>query len=153
MGPAPFRRQAITWSNAAPVYWRISHWDRVTHICVSKLTIIGSDNGLVPGRRQAIIWSNAEILSIGPLGTNFDGSLIEIHGFSFKKIHFKMSSRIWGPFCLGPNMIYAKLGGDELTMLVVSWVNYKCICSCSNTFAYFIFLFVGFKHTFTVLQR
>ena len=27
---------------------------RVTHICVSKLTIIGSDNGLSPGRRQAI---------------------------------------------------------------------------------------------------
>ena len=27
------------------------HWGRVTHICVSKLTIIGSDNGLSPGRR------------------------------------------------------------------------------------------------------
>ena len=24
----------------------ITHWDRVTHICVNKLTIIGSDNGL-----------------------------------------------------------------------------------------------------------
>ena len=33
----------------------LSHWGRVTHICVSKLTIIGSDNGLLPGRRQAII--------------------------------------------------------------------------------------------------
>ena len=30
------------------------HWGRVTHICVSNLTIIGSDNGLSPGRRQAI---------------------------------------------------------------------------------------------------
>ena len=29
------------------------------HICVDKLTIIGSDNGLSPGRRQAIIWTNA----------------------------------------------------------------------------------------------
>ena len=28
---------------------------RVTHICVGKLTIIGSDNGFSPGRRQAII--------------------------------------------------------------------------------------------------
>ena len=28
---------------------------RVTHICVGKLNIIGSDNGLSPGRRQAII--------------------------------------------------------------------------------------------------
>ena len=41
------------------------------HICVSKQTIIGSDNGLSPGRRQAIIWTNAGILLIGTLGTNF----------------------------------------------------------------------------------
>ena len=34
----------------------------MTHICVSKLTIIGSDNGLAPGRRQAIIWTNDGIL-------------------------------------------------------------------------------------------
>ena len=32
---------------------------RVTHICVSNLIFIGSDNGLSPGRRQAIIWTNA----------------------------------------------------------------------------------------------
>ena len=31
----------------------------MTHICVSELTIIGSDNGLSPGRRQAILWNNA----------------------------------------------------------------------------------------------
>ena len=28
----------------------LTHWGRVTHICVGKLTIIGSDNGLAPGR-------------------------------------------------------------------------------------------------------
>ena len=28
---------------------------RVTYICVSKIIIIGSDNGLSPGRHQAII--------------------------------------------------------------------------------------------------
>ena len=33
----------------------ITHWSRVTHICVSKLTTIGSYNGLSPGRRQAIV--------------------------------------------------------------------------------------------------
>ena len=41
-----------------------------TNVCVSKLTNIGSDNGLLPGRRQAIICTNAGILLIGPLGTN-----------------------------------------------------------------------------------
>ena len=40
----------------------ITHRGRVTHICVSKLTIIGSDNGLLPGR-QAIIWTNAGIFN------------------------------------------------------------------------------------------
>ena len=43
------------------------HWDWVKHLCVSKVTIIGSDNGLSPGRRQAIIWTNVGILLIGPL--------------------------------------------------------------------------------------
>ena len=43
----------------------LTHWGRVTHICVNILTIIGSDNGLSPGRRQAIIWTNAGILLIG----------------------------------------------------------------------------------------
>ena len=45
----------------------LTHWGRVTHICIGNLTIIGSDNGLSPGRRQVIIWTNAGILSIGPL--------------------------------------------------------------------------------------
>ena len=40
-------------------------------MCVSKQTIIDSDNGLSPGRRQAIIWTNAGILLIETLGTNF----------------------------------------------------------------------------------
>ena len=47
-----------------------THWGRVTHICVNKLTVIGSDNGLSPGRRQAIIWASAGILLIRTLGTN-----------------------------------------------------------------------------------
>ena len=76
----------------------ITHWGRVTHICVSNLTINGSDNGLSPGRRQAIIWTNAGILLIGPLGTNFNEIFIEINTFSFKKIHLKMSSAKWRPF-------------------------------------------------------
>ena len=44
----------------------LTHRGRVTHICVSDLIIIGSDNGLSPGRRQAIIRTNAGILLIRP---------------------------------------------------------------------------------------
>ena len=83
----------------------MSQWDRVTHICISKLTIIGSDNGLPPSRHQAIIWTNAGILLIRPLGANFSEILIEIYTFSFKKMHLKMSSGKWQPFCLGHNVL------------------------------------------------
>ena len=37
---------------------------------------------------------------IGPLGTNFSEILIKIETFSFRKIHLKMSSGKWRPFCL-----------------------------------------------------
>ena len=37
----------------------LTHWGRVTDICVGNLTIIGSYNGLSLGRRQALIWTNA----------------------------------------------------------------------------------------------
>ena len=75
------------------------------HICIGNLNIIGSDNGLSPGRRQAIIWTNAGILLIGPLGTNFSEFWIVINTFSFSKMHLKMSSAKWRPFCLGLNVL------------------------------------------------
>ena len=84
---------------------QLTHWGRVTHICVSKLTTIGSDNGLSPGPCQAIIWTNAGILLIGPLGTNFSEILIVIEIFSFKKMHLKISSAKWRPFCFGLNVL------------------------------------------------
>ena len=93
--------QIILWA----VWKGLTHWGRVTHICVGYLTIIGLDNGLAPDRRQAITWTNVGILLIGPLGTNFSEMLIEIHTFSFKKIHLKMSSGKWRPFCLGLNVL------------------------------------------------
>ena len=65
----------------------------MTHACVSKLTIIGSDNGLSPDRRQTIIWTNdGMILSIRNLGTNLSEILSKIHTFSFTKMHLQMSS-------------------------------------------------------------
>ena len=83
----------------------LTHWGRVTHICVGKLAIIVSDNGLSPGRRQAIIWTNAGILLIGTLGTNFSEILFEIQIFSFKKMGLNVSSVKWRPFCFGLNVL------------------------------------------------
>ena len=75
------------------------------HICISKLTTIGLNDGLPLGRHRAIIWTNAGILFIGPLGTNFSEILIEIYTFSFKEMHLKMSSGKWRPSCLSLNVL------------------------------------------------
>ena len=75
------------------------------HKCVDNLKVIASDNGLAPGRRQATIGTNDGILSIGSSGTNFSDVLIEIHTFSMKKMHLKMSSAKWRPFCPGLNVL------------------------------------------------
>ena len=85
----------------------LTHWGGVTHKCDSKLTIIGSDNGLSPGRRQAFIYTNAGVLLIGPLGKNLSEIVIEIVVFSFKEMQLKLSSAKWRPFCLGLNVLKA----------------------------------------------
>ena len=82
----------------------LTHWGRVTHNCISNATIIRSDNVLLLGRCQAIIWTNAEILLIGPMEANFIEILINIHTYSFQKMHLKMSSGKWRPFCLCLNV-------------------------------------------------
>ena len=105
-----FRQNMADWCRAICSLWNfnttgylkplLTHWGQETHICVSTLTIIGSDKGLLPARRQAIIWTNAGIFLIGPLGTNFSEILIEIQAFSFQKMHLKMSSGKWCHFVL-----------------------------------------------------
>ena len=92
----------------------------MTHICVSKLSIIGSVNSLSPGRRQAIIWTNAGILLIGPLGTNFNENSIDIRTFSFKKMHLKMSSETWRPFSPGPKVL--KANGSISREVLFNWI-------------------------------
>ena len=94
------RLQAYLWGAN-----ELTHSGWMTQICVSKLTIIGLDNGLSPDQRQAIIWTNTWILSIRLLGTNFSEILIEIHTFSSKKILMKMSSGRWWPFCPSLNVL------------------------------------------------
>ena len=103
------------------------HWGRVTHICVSELTIIGSDNGyspvLAPSHYLNQCWN---IINSTPI-KKFSQILIEIHTFSFKKMHLKMSSGKWRPFCLGLNMLMTKA---TFVFPYVAWV--KAISNSSN---------------------
>ena len=94
----------------------MTDWGRATHMCISKLTIIGSNNGLVPDWCQAIIWNNAGILLICPIGTNFSEILTIIHISSFKKMHLKMSPAKCQPFFLGLNVL-AHWGRDKMAAI------------------------------------
>ena len=79
----------------------LTHWGRVTHICVGNITIIGSNNGFLPGRRKAIIWTNAAILLIRSKGINFSEISNEIDtSSSNKKMPLQMSSAKYRPSCL-----------------------------------------------------
>ena len=75
------------------------------HTCISKLTMVGSDD-LSPGRRQAIIWTSAGILLSGTLGTNFNETLtrrnsyIFIQGNAFENIINKMADILSLPQCV-----------------------------------------------------
>ena len=76
----------------------LTHWGRVTHICVSKLT------WPAPSHYLNQWW----IIVNWTLGTNFSEILIEILIFSFKKMRLKVSSAKRRPFCLGCSvLIYA----------------------------------------------
>ena len=102
------------WCKLSYHWISLTHWGRVTHICVGNLTIIASDNGLSPGRRQAIIWTSAGILLIGPLGTNFSEISIEIQTFLLKKIRLKMLSAECCPFRLGLNVLRRTLHKENM---------------------------------------
>ena len=83
----------------------LTYWGLVTHICISKQTIIGSDNGVFPGQCIAIIWTSAGILLMGPLETNLSEILIVIHTFLLRKMHLKMYPGKWRLFCLDLNVL------------------------------------------------
>ena len=98
----------LSWAISTNTAWYcllLTHWGRVTHICVVNLSIIGPDNGLSPAQRQAIVWTNAGILLIWSLGTNFREIWSKIQTFSFQKMYLKTSSVKWRPSCFGPNML------------------------------------------------
>ena len=92
----------LRYSNSLFKVGHWNYWGRVTHICVSKLTNIGSDNGLSPGPRHAIIWSSTVISSIGPMETkhqwNHNRNLyIFIQYYAFGNIVCKMASILFRP--------------------------------------------------------
>ena len=108
----------------------LTHWGRVTYICVGSLIIIGSDNGLSLGWHQAIIWTNTELLSIRPLGTN-QWNVYWNSKFPFKKVHLKMSSGKCRPFCLGLNVLKQE---THINIISIILCNADIIMKCTWIF-------------------
>ena len=110
----------------------LTHWGRVTHICVNKLIIIGSDNGLSPGRRQAIIWTNAEILLIGPEGTKFSEILNEIHIYhsrnAFENVVWKMVAILSRRQCVNCAKWWTSIGHGNKTLTKL-WICQLDVCT------------------------
>ena len=104
----------VTWKMYMPRLPDLTHWGRVTHICVGNLIIIGSDNGLSPDRRQATL---SESVLEYTLQWHFNrNSYIFI-----KKMHFKMSSGKWPLFYLQTRVL---LSGSS-TLLSSSWLAFE----------------------------
>ena len=89
MGDAPCNTETGRfYLNILTQHHCLTHPGRVTHICVTKLIIIGSDNGLWHGQRQAIIRTNVIILLIRNLVT----ILVK---YSAKSNNFHSRKYIW----------------------------------------------------------
>ena len=87
----------------------LTHWGRVTHICVSKLTIIGSDKGLSPRRCQAIIWTNGGLSLIGPLGTKPSEILTFIQENAFERVVCELAAILSRPQCVNVSAVLVQL--------------------------------------------
>ena len=62
-------------------------------------------HGFVVFRYQVITWNNTDMLAIASLGTKRNENCINVQKFSFIKMHLKVSSSKWRPFCTGPNVL------------------------------------------------
>ena len=104
----------------------LTHWGRVTLICVNKLTTIGSDNGLSPTRRQAIIWSNAGILLNWTLiRSKFQWNLkrnwyIFIQANAFENVVWKMAAILSRLQCV--NTLRPRQNGRHFPDDIFEWI-------------------------------
>ena len=70
----------------------LTHWGRVTHICVSKLTIIGSDNGLSPGRLSCVCYQTRSELMPGRHRVNASNRIDDERGRMISRTPFVIQS-------------------------------------------------------------
>ena len=112
----------------------------MTHICISKLTMIGSDNGLAPGRCQGIYLNQCQVFVNWTLRNKSQWNFNQIPTFSLMKMHLKISSMKWRPFCLG---------GDELN----NWCAESCWGNAKIYLRFVLFLYTKMTQAVEIFPR
>ena len=96
-------QHALNWQNMFSMLNSLRSSDTIWR-CRTGSTLVQVIN-MSPVRHQAVIWTNVDLLLIGPLGTNFSDIMNKIQTFSQNKMHMKMLSPKWQPFCSGPTVL------------------------------------------------
>ena len=76
---------------------QLTHWGRVVHKYVIKLSNIGSDNGLLPALLQAIIWNIFDLNHFSEIKRN---SHIFIQEYEFENVICEMGVILFQPQCV-----------------------------------------------------
>ena len=90
-----FDTHSTEWSKTILCFMDVMQYANVAYITMR-----------LAGAKSFIIWTDTGLLFIGFLGTIFRDIWIKILTFSFKKIHWKISSAKWWPFCFDLNVLY-----------------------------------------------
>ena len=94
----------------------LTHWGRVMHICICKLTIIGSDNGLVTSHYLNQWWNIVNRTLGNKLQWNLNRNLyILIQGNALQNVVWK-----WRPFCLSFNELTWLPDCDMFIFMIVT---------------------------------
>ena len=81
--------------------YKLKHWGRVTRICVSKITIIGPDNGLLPSHYLNQCWNIVDWTLGNKLKWNLNqNSNIFIQANAFENVIWKMVAYLCCPQCV-----------------------------------------------------
>ena len=122
----------------------LTHWGRVTHICVGNSPIIGSDNGLSPDRRQAIIWTNAG----NPVKFNQKYN-VYIQENAFERVVWKTAAILSQPQCVNSSPLDKMAAIPQKIFLdAFSWMKMYEFCLRFHSSLFLRFKLTIFEHWF-----
>ena len=112
------------------IYYSILiHWGRVTHICGSKLTTTGSDNGLSPSRYLNQCWNIVNWTLKNKLQWNLNRKFIYFHEENaFTIVVWKMAAILSRPQCVNL-LMYDETRVMEIQICVMKLHNWTIVFS------------------------